>query len=383
VRQSAEAVIIGGGVIGCAVAYHLTRAGIRPVLLERDGLAIGASGANAGGIGASSGIPGRTLSYMRKSLELLVTDVRELDRPVEMVLGGRLHVALDSRERAAMEEFVKVRQHEGMDITFLTGDDARALEPALGPAVLGAAHVPSEGHINPFLLTHAYAAAAQQRGAEVVLGVEATGLQVSGGRITGVQARGDSISTPLAILAAGAWSASLLAPLRVVLPVKPGRGQMLVTVAVPPLMMKHVIRPGGLGIRQAIRGNILIGSTLEDVGYDKGLKISTLASFARAASEMIPALEDVPIVRAWAGLRPMTPDRVGIIDTLPDLPGLILATGHSRTGVTYAPITGVLVTQLATKGTTDMPLDPFRLSRFSAGGAQQPASREASRRIRA
>ncbi len=362
---TADAVIIGGGVIGCAAAYYLSTHGIRPLVLERGALGAEASGANAGVVSGSAGVPGFTLAHTRKSLALLAHDAETLGRPVELVLEGRLTLALSPEDVAGVETFAATRRAEGMDVRLLSGDDVREFEPVLGPAVLAAAFTREDGHVNPLLLTHAYAAAARRNGAEIREGVEVSRLEISRDRVAGVVASGESIAAPLVVVAAGAWSAALLAPIGVALPVRPGRGQMLVTAPLPPLTAR-ALRSPVIAVRQDVRGHVLIGSSVEYVGFDRSVTLDVLADFSRIAISIVPALGDAPIVRTWAGLRPMTPDGLPIIDQAPGVSGLLLATGHSQTGVTYAPVTGWLVTQLAARATPELPLDPFRLARFAA-----------------
>jgi glycine/D-amino acid oxidase-like deaminating enzyme len=376
-------IIVGGGVIGCATAYYLAGRGLRVLLLERRALAIEASGANAGMVGASGGVPGRTLLHTRKSAELLAQAAEELGHPIELVRGGRFMLAYSPAQWATVQEFAASRQAEGLEIELLSGADARRLEPVLGPGLIGAAHAPGDGHVNPFLLTHAYAAAAQRRGAEIRTGIAVTGIEAAAGRVIGVRTTNGPIRAATVVLAAGAWSADLAGPFGVSLPVRPGRGQMLVTEVLPALS-RRVFRAPALGMRQDVRGHLIIGSTVEDVGFDRSVAVPTLARFCCVAMEMMPALRTVRILRAWAGLRPMTPDGLAIIDTVPGVAGLVLATGHSRSGVSYGPVSGWLVAQLATEGRTELPLDPFRLARFtapagsSAAGKRQGSVRDGS-----
>jgi len=363
--RTADAVIIGGGIIGCAAAYYLSAHGVRPLLLERGELGAEASGANPGIVGASIGVPGLTLGHTRKSMELLARDAEALGRPLELVRDGWLMVACTEADRSAVEEFAAARRSEGLDVRLLSGDEVHDLVPALGPAVLGAAYTPEDGHVNPFLLTHAYAAGARHNGAEIEQGVDVTRLEVSRDRGVGVVARGEQITAPLVILAAGAWSAALLVPIGVTLPVRPGRGQMMVTAAVPPITARVLLSPLLVDLVQDARGHVLIGSSVEDVGFDRSVTLETLAEFSRSAMTIVPALREAHVIRTWAGLRPMTPDALPIIDRAPGISGLILATGHSRAGVAYAPVTGWLLAQMVTRSTTELPLDPFRLGRFA------------------
>lgn len=372
--ETADAVIIGGGIIGCASAYYLAARGIRSLVLERRGIATEASGANVGMIGASSGIPGKTLVHTKKSLELLVRDAEALGRPIELVREGRVVLASNDVEWAEVQGFVATRREEGVETHLLSADDLRALEPGLGAGFVGAAFVPGDGHVNPFLLTLAYAAAARRLGAEVRLGIEAIRLETSGDRVTGVLTQVGPIAAPRVVVAAGAWSSALLAPLGIAIPVAPGRGQMLVTEALPRLTPR-VLYASEIGIRQDVRGHMLIGSTVEDVGFNREVTLPVLSQFCRLAIALMPALRDARIIRTWAGLRPMTPDGLAIIDAVPGVDGLFLTTGHSRAGVIYAAVSAWLLAQLVTEGGTDLPLDPFRLERFPAAVADLIAYR--------
>ncbi len=361
--ETAETVIIGGGIVGCAAAYYLASRGLRSVVLERRGVAAEASGANAGLVGAARGVPGKTLGHTKKSLELMVTAARELGRPVELVREGQLTLACSDAEWPEVQKFAATRRREGIEVEIVSRDDLRRLEPGLGAHVVGAAFVPGDGHVNPILLTLAYAAAARRLGAEIRQGIEATRLEVSRDRVAAVLTPAGPIAASRVIVAAGAWSSALLAPLGIALPVRPGRGQMLVTEALPPLTAR-VLHTSTICIRQDIRGHVLIGSTVEDVGFSREVTLPTLALFARLARQLVPALTNAQVLRTWAGLRPMTPDGLAIIDSAPGVDGLFLAAGHSRAGVTYAPVTGWLLAQLVTEGTTALSLDPFRLARF-------------------
>ena len=369
-----DTIIIGGGIIGCACAYYLAVNGIRSIVLERRGIATEASGANAGMVGASSGVPGRTLAHTRKSLELLVRDVEDLGRAVELVRRGRLLLSASDAEWADVQEFAAVHQAGGVETRLISADELRSLEPAVAPGYLGAALVPGDGHVNPFLLTYAYAAGARRLGAEIRVGAEAIRIEVPSDAVAGVLTQSGLIPARRVIVAAGAWSASLLAPLGVTIPVRPGRGQMLVTEPLPPITAR-VLRTTQIGIRQDVHGHVLIGSTVEDVGYNRDVTLPMLSRFCRLAAAVVPALADARIIRTWAGLRPMTPDALPIIDAVPGAQGVFMATGHSRTGLTYAAVSAWLLAQLVSGARTELPLDPFRLERFTPAVADADAQR--------
>ncbi len=303
---------------------------------------------------------------------MLARDAEELDRPVELVRQGRVSLAANEAEWAEAQEFVAARQADGVDTHLLSADELRQLEPAVASGFIGAAYTPGDGHVNPFLLTHAYAAGAKRRGAEIRLGAEAIRIEIADDAVAGVLTQSGLIRASRVVVAGGAWSDSLLAPLGITIPVRPGRGQMLVTESLPSLTAR-ALRTPQIAIRQDVHGHVFIGSAVEDIGFNRDVTLPMLSRFCRLASAVVPALAEARIIRTWAGLRPMTPDSLPIIDTVPGVDGLLLATGHSRTGLTYAAVSAWLLAQLIADGRTELPLDPFRLDRFAPAVAEPGA----------
>lgn len=363
--RSADVIVIGGGIVGCATAYFLAREGLRPLVLERTEVAAEASGANAGLIGAAGGLENDTLPFVRPSVELLFRTAEELDEPFEIQRSGRMILGFDEEDWAHQRALFERARAAGLRVELLDGPAARAAEPALGQDVLGAVHLPDDGQLDPAPATRALARAAERLGARIERGAEVGRLVASGGRIVGVETRDGLRSAPAVVLAAGAWSAHLAAGVGLALPVRPGKGQMLATSALPPFSARSFRGPM-VSMSQRRSGEVIIGSTVEYVGFDKQVDPATIEAFFRSAGEALPALRSGKIGRTWAGLRPMTPDSLPIIGSAPGIDGLWLATGHSRTGMSYGPGTGRVIADLIAGRAPSLPIDRFGPDRFPA-----------------
>ena len=371
--RAADVLIIGGGIVGCTTAYELAKQGASVLVLEKTGIASEASGANAGMIGAATGIESDSADFVRASVALLYQAAEELPDSFDLVREGRMMVALTEADvpsrRAVYDDAIAA----GFRAEWLDGPAARAVEPALGDAVLAATYLPDDGQIDPVLTTQAYARAAQRLGARIETGVTVTALLTAGGRIAGVRTLDGDYTSSQVVLAAGAWSAQLAATVDLDVPVTPGKGQMLATEPLPPLTGR-VVRAAVLGIRQNTRGEVIGGSTVEYVGFDKTVDADEMRRRLDVLGEMIPALKRARIGRTWAGLRPMSPDSLPIVGAVQGIDGLWLATGHSRSGMSYAPGTGKAVADLIVQGATDLPLAKFAIDRFAATPVATPAN---------
>ncbi len=360
-------VIIGGGVIGCAVAYYLAKAGAHPIVLERDGIAGEASGAAAGMLipPLESVPPGPFRDLCRASLDLypsLVAAIQAESRiDVQLRRPGILLLAETEGRASAMRSYARWRREQGGEAEWVEGGALRSLEPALSPAVVGAVYLPSESHINPGLLTQALAAAAAAHGAEVRPGTVATGFACRHWRAEGVHTGGGLLAADAVVLAGGPWTQALAARLGARVPVRPMRGQM---IAYQWPGLRHMIwgedgylvpKPGGF---------VFAGATVEDVGFRRRTTQAGLAGLRRMAADTVPPLRHSDVFSAWAGLRPASPDGLPIIGRLPGWENVYVATGHFRNGILLAPITGRLIAQLVCEGRTDVDLTPFRAERF-------------------
>jgi len=362
--SSADVVIVGAGIMGAALAYYLARAGVPALVLDRAGPAAEASGANAGMIGPSGGIPGKTLPLSLLSAELYDRAACELDEPIHFHRGGRLLLAHTPEDVAEREQFYRERQGLGIELHRLSGSEVREIEPLISPSVTFAVYAPADGHIDPFRATVAYLHTACRLGARFE-SLEVTGLAMERGAVRGVVTEGGTIRAERVVLAAGAWSGELARSAGVDVPVFPGRGQMMVTAPVEPLTPR-VLRAVMIGLRQMDQGHLVIGSEVELVGFQKGVDVLTLARYADLAGDILPAARTLPLERCWSGLRPMTADTLPIIGGVPGVAGLDLLTGHGRSGMTYGPASALALADLIVHGTTDVPIEPLGLERFQA-----------------
>ncbi|MEE2679183.1 MAG: glycine oxidase ThiO [Myxococcota bacterium] len=341
-----DVIVVGGGVIGCAVTWGLAREGLSVTLLERDDLATRASGAMAGmllGIGEDA----RTeffRAWARRSLASfpeLCADLRERSGiDPEFEACGALYVAETPESAAVLQRKAEGFAAEGAE--WLDAEGLRLAEPQLAPTLHGALWGPREAHVRSPLLARAYAAAAESLGAEVLCGVTVTGLRETKSRVHGVDTDRGPRDAGHVVLCAGAWSPRL-AGLR--LPVEPVRGQ---TVSVENLRpaLRTIVFGDALYLVPKRDASVVVGATVERVGFDAGVTARGVASLLHGAERLAPELAGSRFHAAWAGLRPVTPDGLPCVGPVPGREGLWLAAGHTRNGVLLAPVTADLVAEL-------------------------------------
>ena len=381
VPTTADAVIIGAGVIGASIAFHLTRRGIKPLVIEKSDPAAGSSGACDGLVFMQSKKPGLHLRLALASLKRFSELNEVLGRSIEFKNPGGMCLVENETELAAMRLFVAEQHTSGLDVELIDGDEARRREPCLSEKVIAATFSALDSQVNPYALTFAFLRAAKSAGARILIGENVRGFEVMGGRIRAVITDNRKIGTPLVINAAGALAAEVghLAGLEI--PIKPRRGQIVVTASIAPLLRHCLIsaqyvavkfKPelaaaaGGMGfsLEQADSGNILIGSTREFVGFDRRTTFDGIRTIASRIAPVIPALKRVPVIRTFGGLRPYTPDGLPILGKVAGLEGFIMAAGHEGDGIALSPITGELIADLIATGRTQFSIEDFRLERF-------------------
>lgn len=361
----AHAVVVGGGVVGCFTAYNLARAGIRVTLLERGPVCAEASSA-AAGLAAISTRDGFLLELARRSLQMLHQTDEEMGGSMEVKANGTLTLLRTEEEYAKQAAHVERQRSRGIEIELLDRQAAREIEPLVSPEILGAVYSPVDSTANPFAMTLALAAAARRLGATIRTGTEVTALREEGGRVRAAVTADGEVAGDVVVLAAGAWSPLLARTLGIEIPVEPARGQVLATEPVP-LHRATVKDTGHIYICPTRRGNYAIGSVTEKVGFNKQLTAERLHEYAREAIGLVPAFRGVGMIRAWAGLRPLSPDNLPLLGEVPGHEGLVLATGHSRLGILLSAATCKIVSDLITGTVPEFPLEPFSPTRFGTG----------------
>ncbi len=367
--KGAEVLVVGGGVIGCAVARSLAARGVAVVLLERDTPGAAASWAAAGmltpqGEGRAGG---PFLDLCMSSLALYPDFTAELQaetgldpafRPMGTLVASRW-----PEYAAELQASLPGHVSAGADVTWLSTAEALEAAPALHPDVLGGLWFPDEGQVDNRALGRALWTGAVKSGVTVRTGAGVAALETGGAAVTGVRLEdGQRMGADVVVLAGGAWSGGM-GGLPHPLPVRPVRGQMLALETVPPVLpcllsMDHVY------LVPRTSGRTLVGATLEEAGFRDRTTAAGVAGLLRGALDAIPALADAAVVETWSGLRPGTPDELPILGPDPTLAGLHYATGHYRNGILLTPVTAQVVADAVTGAPPSHDLTPYRVDRF-------------------
>lgn len=358
-----KVIVVGGGVIGSSIAFHLQKARSQVVLLERGGIGGEASGAAAGMLIAPVEDAGnRQFDELRKaSLAMYPMLLREVQRlsgiDVEYRQQGMIRTARTEAFAKKLRSLAKRR--EGVE--WVEGETLRLLEPGLDGSLLGAAWCENDADLNPGALTKAIAGAAKKLGTDVRTNTMLTGFLGRGHYVEGVSTNLGDVLGDAVVLAAGPWTELLSQRLGVRLPSPPMRGQML---AYRSTAVRHAVWGEDGYLVPKPRGMVFAGATVEDVGFRKGTTERALSGLRRMAASLIPALARAKVVSSWAGLRPGSPDGMPIIGRFPGKENVYLATGHFRNGILLAPITGTLISDLVLTGRADRRLRPYSPGRF-------------------
>lgn len=345
-------IVIGAGVVGCAVAYELASRGARVRVLDMRDVGRGATRASAGVLCPYiEGHAAPLLQLGTRSLAMYDDFVRRVSddsrQPIEYRRSGTLEVALDDEEAEDLAALASRYVRDGVEHRLLGARDARELEPGLSEQVTAALLVPVHGYVGVAALTSALAAAAAARGASMVRGVTVERLASLGSTVQ-VTAHGGVLDADAVVVAAGSWSGSIatggLQP-----PVKPIRGQLL-HLTLPAPAAERVVWGAGCYLVPWQDGSLLVGATVEDVGFDEGATVAGVRDLLEYACELLPPVWAARFEAVRVGLRPATADEMPIIGRSSIEPGVFFATGHYRNGVLLAPFTGAAVADLVLMG---------------------------------
>ena len=346
-------IIIGGGIIGCALARELAKRGANVTLLEaRSGLAQEASGAAVGTLSysPSSGMPEawHLLAAPSLAAHRALSDAlaKEVSDPPRWHWPGRLSLATNNKAEKYTRKRVKEDLALGDASEWLDKQTIHQREPALGSRVQGGSFKPGHGWVNAPQLTQALAKAAQQHGATFLLNSPVERLLWASERVIGVEAAGKTWYADHIVMAAGAWSGQL--DPRLTVPIEPVRGQALhldlTGTSAPQPLIHHLVSGSSIYIIPEKNG-VTIGSTHEKVGFTRAITAGGIAKLLTNAITLLPALlhADWARARLWSGFRPATPDKIPILGPDPRFHGLWWATAHFRSGILLAPVTAKLL----------------------------------------
>lgn len=375
-RNTAEVVVIGAGAIGCSIARELAATGRDVIVVERDSPGRRATWAAAGMLSplgeARDGGPFLDLAdaSLRRFAGFADALQHETGIDVEYRTSGRLHVSLGDADDE-LAAIAAGQAAERFDVSFIGGIEARRLEPVLSDRVTTALLVRRDHRVNNRLLAQALLASATAAGANFRTGSPVASILVQDGTATGVRLlSGEQIEAVHVVVAAGAWSGRLEGLPRH-LPIEPVKGQMFAVDArdrshAGPARhgVEHVVFSRECYIIPRDDGRLLVGATVEDVGFRKGPTPRGIAGLMSAAAAVMPFIQDLPLVETWAGFRPATPDRLPIIGPDPLLPGLLYATGHFRNGILLAPITAACIESIIGDSEPPVDISAFGVARF-------------------
>ena len=370
--KTADVVIIGGGVMGCSLAYQLAKMGIRSTVLERNRLAAGASGATAGVIAPLWHLnqkPGPLLSLGMRSLDrfpALAGELLEAGIDPAFRQNGVLKLAFSQGEVDELRTNLAWQGELGMGLEWLDPEEVGRREPEVNPLIMGGVFSPREGHIQGQRYVEALAHAASRLGASIHEGMEVTGLVLEGTRVVGVRTAWDTITCNQTVLAAGPWSGI---PGRWLpnspgqgLPVRPVKGQRIL-LKKPGFMPRCPVRNFDAYVVPQTDGNLLVGATREEDKFDEITTVEGISQMLAAAVLSFPSLKDAELVGTRAGVRPGTPDDAPVIGPVPGWEGFGVLSGHDHVGIMLSPASAELMANFINTG-DPRPLEPFRVDRF-------------------
>jgi glycine oxidase len=377
-ERSPDTVIIGGGAIGCAIALELARRGALVTVIERDTPGRGATWA-AGGMLSPLGESARDEAFLAlatASFDRYPAFIDALVHSTGQDCGysttGKLYVAFERDEEAVLDDLVS--RGAAFQPERLSVEEARRREPALSANVRGAVFVARDHRVDNRRFGAALWSAAARTGVDFRLGASACEVLIDsdGGvkRAHGVRLDTATVVPASAVvIAAGAWSGAI-AGLPRPLPVRPVRGQMFAvssrvsTEAETAPLLEHVIMTRDCYIIPRDDGPIVIGATVEEVGFAIGPTPRGISGLLAAAVEAVPAIADLPLIETWAGFRPGSPDRLPILGMDPDVDGLFYATGHYRNGILLTPVTAEVMADVITGRRPAVNIERFGIGRF-------------------
>ena len=368
-----EIIVVGGGVIGCSIAWHLSRLGVHVTLLEQRGIASAASGASAGGV-RQQGRDLRELPLAIRAIQRWERLEEELDADLHYYREGHLQVVEREEDLPQVERSVEAQREVGLDLRIVAGADLRELAPGVANSVVAGTYSANDGHANPILTTHAFADAARREGATIRTGSPVTAIHVDGGRVPGVETPDGRLACDHLVMAAGLWSPLLASQLGITLPIEPFAPQMIATAPMP-LRLRQVLGAVSrkLSLKQISTGNYVIGGGWPgDVELDAGVatpRQESILGSIRDASAVFPELVNATVERVWVGVEALAVDEIPILGPLPDIDNLTVATGFSGHGFALSPVVGELIAELVTGRPTSLPIDAFSPNRFEEMGA--------------
>ena len=361
--------VVGAGIIGCAVAYELGRRGAAVRVLDRRDVGCGATQASAGMLAPfiEANQPGPLRALGVRSLDLydeFVADVvADSGDEVPYERSGTLEVATDDAAFSRLERTRQGLALAGVDCSLLGRAEAREAEPQLGEAARGALLVPSQGFVGAVALAAALCRAAVRHGVSFLTSRTVSRVSAGDGGIA-LETTEGTVTSDAVVLAAGSWAGRVAVAGEAPLPIRPVRGQLL-RLRWPGAPLARVVWSPRCYVVPWRDGSVLVGATVEEVGFDERATVSGITTLLDAVRELLPATSDAGFNEVRVGLRPGTPDDLPALGWSRVVPNLVYATGHYRNGILLAPLTARLVADLLLDGKEDPLLEAVAPDRFN------------------
>ena len=366
--NTADIVIIGGGVMGCSLAYNLAKAGLKPAVIEKKDIGGEASGSNGGGVRQSA----RNLKEMplaMESVRLYGQLKEELGMDVEYVRQGNLRLCVTEAELENMKKAVANQKTAGLELEMLDRAQVLEINPHVGKKVLGASWCPTDGHANPFLTTYAFFLKAKELGATFYTHEEARQIRLKKGRVAAVVTDRQVIETDTVVNAAGVAGRQIANLVGLDLPMRPIFSEALITEPYPPLFSQMVGQASGLFYgRQTVHGSFFWGGFIGTEQYihreGKPLFHQIGPAVSRMVLDYFPALRDLHVIRMWSGLIAGMADGLPVLGLTEEVPGYVFCTGFSGHGFGLGPVIGRVMSEMILDCRPSIPLSDFCYARF-------------------
>lgn len=380
-----DIVVIGGGIIGAAIAYYGAKAGLEITVLEKNELASGTSSRCDGNILAIDKDPGFDSQMSLKSQQLVHELSKDLEQPFEYRNPGSILVCENDEEMEAAHKWVQQQKGAGLDFRMLDRSDLKNESKYFADDLYGGLECKTDSTVNPYMFTFSMFHRAQELGAMVHIRTKVTNVAKNPSGQFAIETTNGKFTANKVVNACGVWAPFIGEMLEVTIPIKPRKGQLIVASRQQPIGLRKVMEFGYLiskfgGIRQVDTitekygvalvfeptesQNFLIGSSREFSGFNTKVNHEVTKYIARRAVRFYPKIADMTVIRTYAGLRPWTEDHLPIVSHVEEVPGFYIAAGHEGDGISLAAVTGKLIEEMLSEKQTCIPVQPLRHDRF-------------------
>lgn len=387
-KKNYEVAVIGGGIVGSAVAYYLAESGLDCILIEKDEVASGTSSKCDGNVTIVDKDPGFDSHMSLVSQELMSDLNKTLDIPFEYRAHGSILVCDNDDEMQAATDWVKTQNEAGLKFNVLDQKDIRNESPYFAEDIPGGLECETDSLINPYLFCYSLVDKAKRDfGLDIKTQAEVTNITKEASGEFLIETLNGEVRAEKVVNAAGVWAPFIGKMLDLEIPIIPRKGHIIVGSREKPVMFRNMMEFGYLmnkfgreriadeitakhGVATVMEPtesqNFLLGSSRQYVGYDSSIDIQVVQTLARRALRFFPKMEDFKIIRAYTGFRPFTEDHLPIVSAVEEIPGFYIAAGHEGDGISLATGTGKLMEEIINeKSETIIPTDPLRFDRFA------------------